>query len=277
MTTKRTVVTKDNDDKEIKLIVRSPNAADLQKAQMESNKVFRLAVDGGSMLRSELNDYLRKRGLWNDDMETELSKIDDELHDLHKKLLKGGIKKSEAKQTCIRMRSLRLQQSVLLYSQKQHDIYTAEAQAENAKFDYLVSVSVFDEEGNRYFKDVDDYKTRATETASSEVASALAEVVHNYDPDYEKKLPENEFLVKHGFVNSEMQFVNKEGKLVDSEGRLINKEGRFINEAGEFINRAGERVDENGVLVLEFEPLIDDEEEVKAVVAETKEEVATVE
>ena len=276
MTTKKTVKTKNANNEDIELIVRTPNATDLQKAQMESNKVFRLAVDGGSMLRSELNDYLRKRGLWNDDMEKDLSKIDDELYESRKKLLKGGMKKSEAKAICLRMRTLRFQQAALLHEQRQHDIYTAEAQAENAKFDFLVSCSVFDTEGNKYFKDVEDYKSRATEPAAAEAASVLAELVNGYDPDWEKKLPENEFLVKHGFVNEEMQFVNKEGKLVDSEGRLINKDGRFINEAGELINRDGERVDEAGIPIIEFLPLIDDEEPVVPVVEETKEEPATV-
>lgn len=270
---KQTVNTKTADGKDITLIVRSPNASDLQKSQMESNKVFKMAVDGGSMLRSELNEYLKKRGLWNDEMEKQVTVIAEELFKLQKQLMKGGIKRSEAKKLCMKMRDLRIEQASLLYNTRQHDIYTAEAQAENAKFDYLVSVSVFDEEGNRYYKDIDDYKTHASEPAAVAVATALAEIVNNYDPDWEKKLPENEFLIKHGFVDDKLNFINKEKKLVDSEGRLINEDGHYINEAGELINRDGEKVDGNGLPIVEFVPLIDDEEEVKTEAA-PKEEVA---
>lgn len=273
MSTKKTVTTKNVDGKEINLIVRTPNASDLQKAQMESNKVFRLALDAGAVLRTELNAFLRKRGLWNDDMENQLTKIADELYELEKKLMKGGIKRSEAKDICIRMRVLRYEQSALLYNQRQHDIYTVEAQAENAKFDYLVSCSVFDEEGNRYFTSLDDYKARANEDASAAVASALAELVNNYDPDWEKDLPENKFLLEHKFVNEKLKFVNKDNKVIDSEGRLIDDNGRFINENGEFVNRDGELVDKDGMPIVEFQPLIDDEEEPqveKVVVEEVK-------
>ena len=276
MSTKKTVTTKTEDGKEVTLLVRTPNANDLQKAQIESNKVFRLALDGGAILRSELNTFLRKRGLWNDEMEDRLTKIADELYDLEKKLMKGGIKRTEAKEICIRMRVLRYEQSAMLYNQRQHDIYTVEAQAENAKFDYLVSCSVFDEEGNRYFTSLDDYKTRAGEEASGAVASALAELINNYDPDWEKSLPENKFLIEHKFVNADLKFINKDNKLVDSEGRLIDENGHFINEKGEFINRDGELVDKDGMPIVEFQPLIDDEEPAP-VVEEVKPEESVVE
>lgn len=270
MSIKKMISTKTEDGKAINLNIKTPTANELQRAQMEANKVFRLGLESKALLRSRLTEYLIEQGLWNEDMQTKLDNIASKIYEKEKILMAGGIKRSEAKKICMEIRDLRVDQARLLVNQRQHDLYTAEAQAENAKFDFLVSVCTLDEEGKPYFTNVDDYKSRATEQAAADAASAVAEVVNQYDPDWEKKLPENKFLLQHGFVNEELQFIDKNGKLVDVDGRRVDDNGRYINEKGEFINRDGVRVDDEGNPIIEFKPLIDDEE-----VTEDKTEVTT--
>ena len=84
-------------------------------------------------------------------------------------------------------------------------------------------------------------------------------LLYNLDPDYEKKLPENQFLAKYNFVDQDLHLVDDKGRRVDSEGRLVNKDGRYINEAGELIDIKGNRVDLEGDYVVDFSPFLDDE------------------
>lgn len=271
MSIKKVITTKTEDGKTLNLNIKTPTANELQRAQMEANKVFRLGLESKALLRSRLTEYLIEQGLWNEDMQVKLEGIASKIYEKEKILMAGGIKRSDAKKICMEIRDLRVDQARLLVNQRQHDLYTAEAQAENAKFDFLVSVCTLDEEGKPYFTNVDDYKSRATEQAAADAASAVAEVVNQYDPDWEKKLPENKFLLQHGFVNEELQFVDKDGKLVDVDGRRVDVNGRYINEKGEFINRDGVRVDDDGNPIIEFKPLLDDDE-----VTEDKKEVTEV-
>jgi hypothetical protein len=81
-------------------------------------------------------------------------------------------------------------------------------------------------------------------------AGELANFLYNLDPNYEKSLPENTFLNKFKFTDSEGRLVNKEGHLVsiDEEGveRLIDDQGYFVayDESGiqYFVNRSGEKI-----------------------------------
>ena len=261
MAVKKTITTKTEDGKDLVLHIKTPTSNELQRGQMEANKVFRLALESKALFRTRLLEYLTEQGLLNDEMTKKLEDISSIIYEKEQILLRGGIRRSDAKSICLSIRDLRVEQAKLLIDQRQYDTYTAESQADNAKFDFLVSVCVLDEEGKPYFKNLDDYKTRATEQASADAASALAELINQYDPDWEKKLPENKFLIQHGFVNEKLQFVNKEGKLVDSEGRLVDDSGRYINSDGEFVNRGGERVDYDGNLLVEFQPLLEDEDD----------------
>jgi hypothetical protein len=272
MAIKKTIKAKTEDGKEITLCIKTPTASELQKAQMEANKVFRLALESGALLRTKLIEFLVAQGLWNDEMQAKLEALADKIYEKERILLAGGIKRSEAKKVCVEITDLRVEQHKLLLDQRKYDLYTAEAQAENANFDFLVSVCVLDEEGNRYFANLDDYKNRAIEDAASEAASAVAEVVKGYDPDWEKKLPENKFLLQHKFVNEDLKFIDKDGNLVDYSGRPMDKDGYHVNDKGERVNLAGEKIDNEGQVIMEFKPLLDDDEEVKENVEVTKEE-----
>jgi hypothetical protein len=139
------------------------------------------------------------------------------------------------------------------------DSHTAEGQADNARFNYLVSACVvYKNNGNKYFKNYEDYLNRASDPVSFIAAQKLASIMYGLDSDFEKKLPENKFLLKYKFVNDNLELVDNKGRLIDASGRLIDQNGRFINEEGKFIDKDGNLVDESGDFLVEFQPFLDD-------------------
>jgi hypothetical protein len=182
-----------------------------------------------------------------------------ELLDGEKKLAKGGIQLAEAKNIALNMKKLREELRELISVKTNLDTHTAEGQADNARFNYLVSAcTVYNETKEPYFKNYEDYTNRSSDLVAILSAQQLAGMLYGLDNDYESKLPENKFLKTYKFVDDKLRFINKEGKLVDSEGRLIDDNGRFINEKGEFVDKNGNLVNKDGDYVVEFSPFLDD-------------------
>lgn len=259
MKTETFTITKDGET--IELLVKTPSPSDHREGQKVYNRAFTDAIKTQSIVRAKMEDVLREQGLWDDDKQNMLETLQNKVSDKEKELAKGGIKLKDAKDIALNIRELREEIRQLISSRTTLDSNTAEGQADNARFNYLVSACVVykNDENKKYFNNLDDYLSRNTDPAALKGAQLLANMIYGLDNDYEKNLPENKFLVKYKFVNNDLQFINKEGKLVDSEGRLINADGRFINEKGEFVDRQGVRVDENGDYIIEHEPFLDDE------------------
>jgi hypothetical protein len=196
---------------------------------------------------------------WNDEKEAEAKKLEDKIKDLRKKILEGGFKKSEGKKLAVECKKADLELRQLRSAKNSIDANTAQSQAFAAQFNKLVSLcTVYNDTDEPYFSDYDDFLEKQDDKVTIEAATKLAYLQQNLDPDFEKKFPENKFLIEHGFFNEKLQWINKDGKLTDEEGRLVNDEGRFVNENGEYIDRDGNRVDEDGNPVVESKPVLDD-------------------
>lgn len=257
------------DSKEIELCVLRPNVKQRQEGQKVYNKAFRDAVESGAILRAKVNSVMREQNLWDDAKEAEYKKLVEKINSSERRIKSGGIKLSEAKEIALQMRRDRSELRSLTSERSSLDSNTAEGQADNAQFNYWVSACVvYSDTGKAYFASYEDYLNRDNDPVTGQAASNLALMLYNLDPDYEKKLPENEFLKKYKFVDENLHLVNKDGKLVDSQGRLVNKDGRYINENGDLIDIDGNRVDENGDYIVEFSPFLDDDG--KPVKEETK-------
>lgn len=257
------------DSKEIELCVVRPNVKQRQEGQKVYNKAFRDAVESGAILRAKVNSVMREQNLWDDTKEAQYKQLVEKINSNERKIKSGGIKLSEAKEIALQMRKDRVELRSLTSERSGLDNNTAEGQADNAQFNYWVSAcTVYSDTGKPYFNSYEDYVNRDDDPVTGKAASSLALMLYNLDPDYEKKLPENEFLKKYKFVDDELHLVDKNGRRVDIEGRLVNKDGRYINESGELIDIDGNRVDENGEYVLNFSPFLDDDG--KPVVEEVK-------
>ena len=250
----------DDNGKEVKLVLKRPNAKALADAQKYSTVTWTNAITDGVLTRKELDDLLDKRGIWTKDKQTDYDKIGKDIINREQKLAKGGIKLSEAKEMALEIRILRGEMRELIGERTSMDSNTAEGLADNARFDYLVSVSVFDKSGNNFFEDIDDYKRKSSDLVAIKAAGEMANILYDLDPQIENNLPENKFLKQYKFVDEELRLVNKDGQRVDAEGRLINEEGRYIDGKGGYVDVDGNPIDEDGdYLVEDALPFLDDE------------------
>ena len=261
----------DADGKKKVVAIRSPTPKDRNEAQLHYLKAFRTSLENGAILRQKLEDYLREQGIWDDEKQKRYESIINDISDGERKLSSGGIKLSEARDVAIAMRQSRFEFRELVAERTGMDTNTAESRADNASFDYLVSVCVVDPDtGKPIFANVDEYQENADQPFMAEAAGKLAEKLYQLDPNYDKSLPENVFLTKYKFADDDLRLINKDGQMVDLDGKLVNKDGRYIDAEGNLIDKDGNPVDEEGNPVVDFSPFLDDDG--KPVVLEEAEE-----
>jgi hypothetical protein len=248
---------------DITVLVKKPNRKDLNESQIAYNKAWRKSLDDKAILRQKLNDYLTEQGVWSEDKQKQYEDFVKKINDRELVLKKGGIPLKKAKTIALELKRLRVGFRELISERSSYDNNTAEGAADNARFDYLVSVCVLDPNTNKpVFKDIDDYNERGSEGWAVKAAGELANFLYNLDPNYEQSLPENEFLSKFKFTDSKGRLVNKEGHLIaiDEEGveRLIDEESYYVaydeNGVQYKVNRSGEKIVE--VVV---SPFLDDD------------------
>ena len=260
----RVVVSKDEDDNEVKVAVLKPKAKHLREAQLSYNRAFRDALESGALLRQKLEDHMREQGIWDDTKQERYDEINKTVLEGEKKLAKGGISLSEAKTLALDMRVARSELRELIAERTIMDGNTAEGQSDNARFNALVSECIVSVDNNnvKKFNNIEEYDEVAAEPWAIEAASELANMLYDLDPEYDNNLPENKFLKDYEFVDKDLRLVNDDGHLVDSEGRLINDDGRFISYDGEdqeyYVDIEGNELTEKGDYVVDFKPFLDD-------------------
>jgi len=256
--------------KERDVFVRSPSLQDQREGQKVYNQAFTDAIKSKSVVRAKMEDVLTEQGLWDTQKQARLTELQQDLLESERRLAQGGISLKEAKDVAMKMKETRDEIRELIGSRSSLDNHSAEGQADNAKFNYLVSACVvYNDTKQPVFKNMEEYLNRATESVAIQGAQNLANMLYGLDSDYENNLPENKFLKKYKFIDEKLRLIDKQGRLVDEEGRLIDDNGRFINDSGEFVDKFGNKVDLDGNYIVEFKPFLDDdgnpvlEEEVK--------------
>ena len=254
----------DINDNEIALFLKNPNVKDKREAKRVYNTILSDALNCGAPLRAKLPDILKKQDLWGDDKQAEYDAFVDSLYKMENQLHEGGIKLSEARDIAIKVRETRVNMRMLLAPQASLISLTAEAQAEDEEFNYLVSkCTVYNTNRNKsYFSGYEDYLSRMDETASIMIATKFAELYRGFWNN-EDSLPEVQFLQKFNFVDDEMRLINKDGHLVDFEGRLINQIGQYVELDGDgndvVTDLDGVELDGKGFPKVEFKPFLDDD------------------
>jgi hypothetical protein len=257
MKTKTFKVEVDGVEKEY--LVRSPTLENQREAQKVYNQAFTDAIKSKSVVRAKLDDLLEDQGLWNDEKQAKFTELQRELLEGEKRLAKGGFSLNEAKDLAIKMKSVRDEIRDLISVRTSLDNHSAEGQADNSRFNYLVSVClVYNDTKQPVYKNMEEYLNSSTDKVAILGAQNLANMLYGLDNDYESNLPENKFLKKFKFVDDKLRLVDKKGRLIDREGRLIDESGRFIDEEGNFIDKFGNKVDKDGEYVVDSQPFLDD-------------------
>lgn len=239
------------------LYIAKPGKKQETEARIISNKAFKKALDSGCVFKKKLNEQLVEQGLLTKEEKDQIEKCSQIIEDGRKKLKAGGIELSEAKKLALEMKGARYEMLNITLKINDHESYTIEGQADEAYFDALVAHCTFTESGGLFFKSYEDYLDKAYEDYAVACAKELAALIYGDNRNWERDLPENQFLKKYNFVDDNLRLINKDGKFVDSEGRLINEEGRYIDTNGDFVDINGNRVDANGDPLIEAAPFLD--------------------
>lgn len=257
---------KNNEYVKIDLAVKRPNNEQQQEAQKVYARAFREFVESGAIVRPQLDAILRSRNMWDDVRQKESNELTKKINDNVSKLKKGGIKFSDAIILAKNTIKLRNDLFKLTFEKNQLDQNTAEAQAENVRFNYLTAVcTMHNDTGKSFFENYEDYKKQ--DQTDNPVISMAGEkfwqLISGLEEDFRKDWAEYKFLLKYKLCNDKLQLIDKQGRFVDLDGNYIDEQGRFVRYKDDgtydFINREGEIVDKNGELLVETQPFLDEE------------------
>ncbi len=253
------------DGKKQKILVKRPSGSIQTKAGRIAAKVWTECTSDGIMTKQELTEFMQKRNIWNKEKEQEEKDLTLEIGGLEKELALGSgkarrIKKSEGKKLALKIRQKRSQLRDLIGERLSLEGNTAEALADNAKFDYFVATcTYYKETGEKVYNSLEEYDENSDDDLAYAAASAMAQMLYSLDKDFEKSLPENHFLNKYSFTNEEGALVNEKGETIDLDGRRINEYGYFLNDEGERVDTDGNLLDQDGRYIASVE-YVDDED-----------------
>lgn len=208
-----------------------PSYKILEEANKIRSKVFNESLESGDLLRDQLDNELRKRGLWNDSRQMEYDTLRKEILDREYQLQKGGIKLNDAKQLALEMKEKRERMVQMLSSRSDLDSQTCEGKSENARFNFLFANCLVynNEEQTKFYPNgLQDYLVDTDNPVAVKGATEFYYLISGTE-SLDDKLPENKFLKKFKFVDDRYRLVEK------GTGRLVNRDGRHIDEYGNFI------------------------------------------
>lgn len=248
------------DGKEIEMAVRRPDFKAQQKAQQAHNKAFREAVESGAIVRARVEALMRDQNLWDDKKQAEYEELDKAIKAGERKLAGGNMKLRDAREVAIDLRRKRWSLRQLRMERNELDLNTAEAQAENARFNCLVSqCTVYGDSGKPFYQSYEEYAAKENDSVGPQAALLLQRLVYGLSENYENELPENAFLSKYKFANKDLHLIDKQGRLINADGHLVDDNGRLINEKGEFVDGEGQLLTETGAPKVEAMPFLDDD------------------
>lgn len=242
-------------------VIRPANANASIEAQKVYNKAFKRAIEEGAILKKSLEDHMRRQGLWDDAKQEEYEELLKKSADIEYKIKSGFYKKaSQIRDKSIELKKIRGELSSLLMVRNSMDSMTADGQADNERFFYLITACVFDYETQKpVYTSLEDYHEKSDTELAVKCATEFANFAYGLEEDYEDKLIENKLLKKLGLLNDKGQLTNKHGQRVDLEGNLLNEDGARIDKDGNRIDINNNPVIEDDIIdTLEFENDLED-------------------
>lgn len=242
-------------------VIKPANARHSVEAQKVYNRAFKKAIEEGAILKRTLEDHMRRQGLWDDAKQEEYEALLKKSADIEYKIKSGFYKKaSELKDKSIELKKLRNNLSSLLMVRNSMDSMTADGQADNERFFYLITACVYDYKTQKpVYTSLDEYTEQADSELAMKCASEFASFAYGLEDNYEDKLIENKLLKKLGLLNDKGELTNRQGQKVDLEGNLLDDDGARIDENGNRIDINNNPVIDDSVIdELEFEDDLED-------------------
>lgn len=236
------------DEKEIKLATRVPLQSDVEEAQrVERECVARMIRDGKNrklLLRVQLEEFLKEQGIWTDADAKKIDDLKNKIVEQLGQLRKGGLKLTEGRAIAIEITDNRMRMLEIMKKRQAFDDTTVESTAEAEREDYLVwTCTVYADTGKNYWNSLEDMKADKFSDVYMAAQRNLNQFIYGFDSEFERKLPENQWLKKYNFVDDELRFIDrKTGKHVTKNGQDIEDVQKKANE--DFQNLQGEIVEE---------------------------------
>jgi hypothetical protein len=239
--------------------VRKPTQQELRKAKAVYSKAFNEALEADAPLQAKSRDILTRQKLWDKEKEKELEAIQRDMNDREYilEMNPNGISKQDARAVAIELRKLRIKKLELLIPLTDFNKNTAEGIADNAKFDYLLSVCVVYSDGRQYFSSYDDYIEKNNDPVAIAAANKFADMFYGVLENFQAELAENQFLTKYGFADDKFRLIDAKGRLIDESGHLVNESGQLIDEDGDLVDGYGHKIDEKGNFLGKPKPFTD--------------------
>lgn len=177
-------------------VIKTPGSKEIANAKKISSIKFREYLEEGLYLRDELESVLAKRGAWNDEKRKNLEKTQQTIEDLTAKLEDESLSIEFRKQIAEQIQYFRIILTLLNAQYNELYKHTVESKVDDDYFDSLVSECLYNEDGTKVYKSLEDYKEKATEELAITAATKLAEVVYGINPEWKDLLPEKVFLKK---------------------------------------------------------------------------------
>ena len=142
---------KDLQDNDVRVVVKRPSIKDMRDSQIVYNKSFKEALDGGAILKKKLSAYINDQGIWDDEKENRYNAVVEEMQAHESSLRSGGIPLFDARGIALKLRVLRDEFRLLVAEKSEMDSNTAESIADNARFNFLVTRCIKDDNNNFIF------------------------------------------------------------------------------------------------------------------------------
>ena len=246
------------DDKEVELKFKQPSMSQHEEAQKVYNKAFKDAITSGALLKTKLDDFAKEQGVWSDESQDKLIAMQSEIAALQRQNDEGGGYLKDAAERCYKIMEIKNDMAELLSGKIELDQMTAEGQASNSRFNYLLTAClVYNDNDKPFYKDVSSYLN-----SSNVVALEISDRFHNWlngDEGESEDPPEVAFLKEFNFLDEKGRRINKDGHLVDKDGRLINEEGFYVDKDGNRVDINGNSLSEDGEVNVTRRPFLDDD------------------
>ncbi len=220
---------------------------DLAEANFVRAAAFKRAIEKGCIMRKALLQAMIDQGVWNEEKDKLHEQLIKDIAELEFRLSSGKMKVSDGRKLAIELTKKRNEFRDLVAERNAMDTNTAEGQADNAKFNFLISCCVYDyDTQKRVYSSNEDYMEKAShpdhQFVAFELASKFAAYMYGVDEDHDNKLVERKFLKRFKLIDDKGRFI-KDGKFVDEDGNLVDEDGYRIDSEGRRLDINGNRVD----------------------------------
>ena len=162
----------------VRLTIKRPSGAILQRAEIVKVRAYGAAIRAGFPPTATVALRAIEQNLWSPEKNALCEKLQSRLRNSAQKLADPSTPPDEARAVATQMHQDRSTLRLLTKEMDELEATTANTKGEQAKFEYLVSKTVFDASGRPYFKDAEEYRKRATEKIAFAAATAVAEVAY---------------------------------------------------------------------------------------------------